>query len=121
MTGAMSRRKGKSGELEASKELTRLLGVQCRRGVQYQGGPDSPDVCGISGLHFEVKRTEKFNAYAALEQAKSDAPEGSVPVVLHRRNGRKWLLIAELDDVPELSSKLYLIQASESEATDKTL
>lgn len=119
--GMMSKRKGAAGEREAVAELNRLFGVACHRGRQYHGGPDSPDIMGFPGVQIEVKRSETFNAYAAMEQAKADAPEGAIPVVLHRRNGRKWLLIAELDDVPELSSKLYLIQASESESTDKTL
>jgi hypothetical protein len=42
--GRMSRQKGKRGEREAAAELGQLLGVDARRGVQYQGGPESPDV-----------------------------------------------------------------------------
>lgn len=109
--GAMSKRKGASGEREAAAELNRLFGVECHRGRQYHGGPDSPDIAGFPGLHIEVKRSQTFNAYAAMEQAKADAPDGVVPVVLHRRNGKKWLLIAELDDMPLLSTVLYLTAA----------
>lgn len=32
-----SRSKGKRGELELSKELQRLFGVDCRRGQQFSG------------------------------------------------------------------------------------
>lgn len=94
--GRMSRNKGKRGEREAAAELGNLLGCASRRGVQYQGGPDSPDVL-LEGLniHVECKRTETLNVYKALEQAKNDAPPGHVPVVWHRRNGRESVLIVE--------------------------
>ena len=49
-----SRNKGKSGELELAHELERLWGVSARRGQQFSGSPDSPDVVtGIPGLHIE--------------------------------------------------------------------
>jgi hypothetical protein len=40
-----------------------------------------------------------------VDQAKSDCG-GKVPVVLHKRNNRKWLLILELDDVPKLAAEI---------------
>jgi Holliday junction resolvase len=56
--GKMSRTKGKVGEREVA-ELLRANGFHAaRRGVQYQGGADSPDVIGLPGFHNEVKRTE---------------------------------------------------------------
>jgi Holliday junction resolvase len=42
--GRKSREKGKRGELELAAELRRLFGIEARRGVQYCGGGDSPDV-----------------------------------------------------------------------------
>lgn len=106
-----SRAKGCRGERDAAKELQRLFGIECRRGVQYQGGPDSPDVCGIAGLHFEVKRVEAFNAYKAMAQAQDDCGD-SVPVVLHKRNRGNWLAVVQLDDLPALVVNLYLLLAS---------
>jgi Holliday junction resolvase len=52
-----SRQKGKRGELEAAKYLRSLGFTSARRGVQYSGGPDSPDVvCDeLPGVHIEVK------------------------------------------------------------------
>ena len=41
-----SRTKGKRGELELAKAL-RLYGYDARRGQQYHGGADSPDVIGL--------------------------------------------------------------------------
>jgi hypothetical protein len=94
--GRMSRQKGKRGEREAAAELGAILGVTARRGVQYQGGPDSPDVVleGVP-IHVEAKRTERLSLWAAIEQAKADAPTGSVPVVWHKANRRESVVIVE--------------------------
>lgn len=101
-----SRSKGKRGELMAAKELQRIFGIECRRGVQFQGGPDSPDVCGIPAVHIEVKNTETFNAYKAMAQAVSDCGTNT-PLVLHKRNRGEWLAIVRLDDLPELATKIF--------------
>ncbi len=103
-----SRDKGARGERELAKEISRLFRVEARRGVQYQGGPDSPDVVAeIPGIHWEAKRTEKLSLYAALDQAIGEAGEGSIPVVAHRRNGKPWLAVVRLDDLPDLVVKLF--------------
>ena len=107
--GAKSRRKGVVGELEAAKELVRLFGCEARRGKQFQGGEDSPDVKhSIAGISVEVKRCEKLSLYAAVEQAEDDAGEDEVPIVLHRRNNKPWLAIVKLDDLPAVATQLYL-------------
>ena len=104
--GRMQRQKGKRGERECAAELNELLGssVNARRGVQYQGGPDSPDVVldGVP-IHVECKRTESLSIYTAMEQAKADAKEGSTPIVWHRRNGKPSLVIVETAKLVELS------------------
>lgn len=106
--GRMSRNKGKVGERELSKELTRLFGVECRRGQQFNG-IDGRDVVGLDGFHIECKRTEALSLYPAIEQAKRDAEENEVPVVFHRRNQKQWLAVVELDRLPELVTQLYLV------------
>lgn len=88
-----SRQKGARGEREWRDQL-RAAGYTARRGQQFAGGTDSPDVicdelCGL--IHFEVKRVESLNLAAAMEQAKRDAV-GKVPVVAHRRNSQPWLV-----------------------------
>ncbi len=105
--GRASRDKGKRGEREAAAELASLLGVTGRRGVQYHGGPDSPDVVldGVA-IHVEAKRTERLSLYAAVEQATSDAPAGSVPVVWHRANGRDSVVIVSTARLVELSREV---------------
>ena len=97
-----SRDKGKRGELELSHFLTDH-GHPARRGQQFSGGPESPDViCKSLPFHIEVKRTESLSLYPAMQQAVNDAGEGSVPLVAHRRNKREWLAILRLDDLLEL-------------------
>ena len=39
-----SRAKGQRGELEFASELRKLFGISARRGVQFRGGADSPDI-----------------------------------------------------------------------------
>lgn len=109
--GAKSRRKGKLGELEAAAEIRRLFRTVARRGRQYQGSDQSPDVLtDIEGVHLEVKRVEALRLYAALEQAAADAGE-KIPVVLHRANKKPWVAIVRLDDLPQLAVQLYLTLA----------
>lgn len=95
--GRMSRNKGKTGE----RELANILkehGYDARRGVQYCGANGDADVVGLPGIHIEVKRTETLSLYTALEQAESDAREGEIPVVFHRRNRKRWVVIMELEN-----------------------
>lgn len=106
--GLRSRNKGKRGEREAAAELTRLFNVEARRGRQFQGSDNSPDIIvDIPDLHFEVKRCEGFRLYDALAQAAKDAG-GNVPIVLHRQNQKPWVAIVQLDDLPRLAVQLYL-------------
>jgi len=117
--GRFSRNKGKVGERELAHELTRVLGVSARRGVQFRGSPDSPDVIAdIPGIHIECKRTERFRLYEALEQAIEDAG-ANVPVVLHRQNRQPWVAVIRLDDLPTLIQKLSPIN-NQSNTTDTT-
>ena len=104
--GAKSRNKGARGEVELAKELTRVLGVGARRGRQFCGSPDSPDVLvDAPDLHVECKRVERFDAYKALDQATRDAG-AKVPIVAHRRNRREWIIVCRLDDLPRLAAVL---------------
>ena len=96
-----SRAKGCRGEREAAKAWATVMGGQARRGQQFAGGNDSPDVVSsYPGIHLEVKRCERGNPYEWLAQARRDGA-GKCPVVLHRRNNQPWLLIMELRDAPD--------------------
>ena len=87
-----SREKGKRGERQWRDEL-RAQGFQARRGQQFSGSPDSPDVVceQLRWIHFEVKAVEKLNVQYAMEQAQRDC-EGKVPIVAHKRSFRTWLV-----------------------------
>ena len=101
-----SRAKGQRGELELAAELQRLFGVNARRGQQYSGGADSPDVItDFDGVHFEVKRTERLSLYPAMQQAVNDAGK-KIPVVCHRQNREEWLVVVRLTDLPKLASAI---------------
>jgi hypothetical protein len=103
--GRMQREKGKRGERECAAALDAAIGgdTGARRGVQYAGGNESPDVRIDLPLHVEVKRCEALQLYAALDQAKRDAPEGVPAIVCHRRNGRKWVAILEIDSLADVA------------------
>lgn len=107
-----SRQKGKRGELEAVG-LLKSHGFSARRGVQYQGGTDSPDIVSsdLPNVHFEVKRVQAGNLYKWMEQAEHDAGEGKMPVVLHKRNGLIWMAIMSADDYLKLLRRLENAEA----------
>lgn len=91
-----SRDKGKRGELEFAAWL-RERGVEARRGIQFRGGADSPDVVSdLSAVHWEVKRVERGSFYSWLAQAQRDAGS-KLPVVAHRRNRGDWIAILPLE------------------------
>src|SRR5215470_17399015 len=110
-----SREKGKRGERQWRDEL-RANGYAARRGQQFCGSAESPDVVcdSLPWIHFEVKAVERLNIEEAMEQARRDARQcrveseecridsggmedrgsriAKVPVVAHRRSFRAWLV-----------------------------
>lgn len=96
-----SRQKGARGEREVAKIL-REHGYDARRGQQYSGANGDADVVGIPGIHIEVKRTESFRMYEALQQAVRDARGGEKPVVVHRKNDFPWVAVMDLEDFLQL-------------------
>lgn len=96
-----SRAKGKAGELELSRVL-REHGYDTRRGQQYCGANGDADVIGLPYVHIECKRVEKLNLAAAMAQARSDAIEGEIPCVMHRKNYEDWKVTMTLADWIEL-------------------
>lgn len=98
-----SKQKGNRGEREAAEALRKHLGIECRRGQQFCGTPDSPDlVHSLPGTHFEVKRTERLNLREATKQAEAECG-GKVPIVLHRWNHGEWFTIVPLERLDELA------------------
>ena len=104
--GARSKRKGSEGEREFL-QLLKSAGIEAKRNDQmFIGGVDNPDISARIGgraFHFEVKRTERFRLYDAVEQAQSDANGHRVPVVAHRMNRRPWVVVLSLEDFLKLT------------------
>lgn len=92
-----SRTKGASGERELASFL-REHGIEARRGQQFAGGGESPDIVSdLRSIHIECKRTEAGNPYNWMAQAERDAGT-KIPIVAHRRSNKQWLAIMNLDD-----------------------
>lgn len=97
-----SNQKGKRGEREFAEYL-RKRGYDARRGQQFSGGGDSPDVVhSVPHIHIEVKRVEALKLWPSLEQADEDSPDEKFPVVAHRPNKREWIVVMYADDFFDL-------------------
>ena len=99
--------KGKRGEREIAA-LFRAHGFQARRGRQYKGGPDSPDIeHDIPGLYVEVKFREQVSIFAALEWASRDAgSEGDAPAVFIRKKRKPWVVVMDADDFLDIMEEI---------------
>jgi hypothetical protein len=102
-----SKRKGKAGELEFSAFL-RERGFAARRGQQFAGGANSPDIMhDLPGnIHIECKRCGSGSLYAWLKQAINDAGVDKTPVVMHRRNNQEWVAILRAADLLTLIGRI---------------
>lgn len=101
-----SRAKGCRFEREV-RDIFRDAGFEARRGQQFSGGSDSPDVI-IPDLHdeyhVEAKFVEALNIYKAMAQAIQDA-EGKIPLVFHKKSHQGVLVTMLVDDFMELLVK----------------
>ena len=80
----------------------RSHGYDARRGVQYAGGTESPDVVGLPGVHIECKWVQNLNIHKAYEQAVRDAGGKAIPAVFHKRNGEPFMVTLSLNDFMEI-------------------
>lgn len=94
-----SKAKGSAGERELCMWLTAHSYPARRNEQRYIGGKGNADVVaeGLERFHFEVKRVERLNVPAAMQQAERDA-DGRIPAVVHRRNRAPWLITMHLED-----------------------
>ena len=97
-----SRRKGAVGEREIAKYLREHGFAEARRGQQFKGGADSPDVTGLTGFHIEVKRCQRLDLQSAMSQSIRDSAQDEIPIVVHRRNNDYWKVTMRLDDFMEV-------------------
>ena len=93
-----SREKGKRGE-RLWRDFLKSYGYTARRGQQFSGGDDSPDVICEElddTIHFEGKFVEKLNIHDAMTQAKRDGGN-KIAVVAHKRSRGEWLVTMEAE------------------------
>lgn len=103
-----SRRKGKTGELEAAAKLRELFGWRAQRSQQHAGTEESADlkVANTPGLWIECKRVQRLNVPDTMRIAVSQCGR-KTPVLLHRRDREDWLLTIYLADLPRLCHAYY--------------
>lgn len=118
--GKLSKNKGKVGERETAA-LLRSYGFGARRGQQFAGGGDSPDVVhDMEGFHIEVKRTEQFGLWAALDQATRDMKPGETPLIFHRKNNRPWVVVLPAADFLALCRDYVFEKENADASSDAT-
>ena len=99
--GKLSRNKGKRYERELANYLSDN-GFPSRRGQQFSGGGDSPDVISEEfPFHIEAKRTERLMLYDAMTQSIRDAG-AKPPCVIHRKNNSESMFTCRLSDLVKL-------------------
>jgi Holliday junction resolvase len=112
-----SREKGKRGEREWAECLRSMGFKNARRGQQFSGSPESPDVVGgIPMTHAEVKRVQALNISVAMGQAARDAGSQEIPYVAHRRNGEEWLVTVKAKDLIRLAKQIVNHQCGTSDS-----
>lgn len=119
-----SRRKGKTGELEAAEILRTLFGWTTRRTQQYSGTSDTADlrVEQTPSLFWEIKRVCRLNVPKAMRTAASQCGR-RVPVLMHRPDRSDWLITIRVQDLPQLCHAFESAQAESVAAAalpDKT-
>jgi len=114
-----SRAKGARAERNLANTF-KEAGFPARRGQQFSGGPDSPDVIlepPFDWFHVEAKWVEALRLNAARDQSMRDCGP-RIPTVCDRRNNVPWWIQMPLDDWcvilrycdPDALRKYYLDQ-----------
>jgi len=110
--GAMARNKGARGERFVANFLREALGTYTRRGQQFKGTPDSPDVVGLPGIHIESKFVESLNLQKAFSQAESESGD-NIPVVFHKKNHKPLMITLKAENMVEFCAiirSIYLLK-----------
>lgn len=96
--GGRSRRKGARGERDFIARHLAPYWPGAKRNLD-QFGDDKRDVVRVAGAHFQIKRQERLNIWAALEQAAREATGADVPIVAFRRNRSDWYCALRAEDL----------------------
>lgn len=92
----MSRRERDKG-VRGEREVLELLE---RHGFAVRGLEGSGDHLALGHgvvLHVETKRQEVARPWHWYEQASSEAPNGTIPLVAFRRSRSPWLALVDLE------------------------
>ena len=93
-----SREKGKRYEHHIASLFRSEGFYDARRSQQFCGANGDADVVGVRGLHIECKAREQMQLYDWVSQAKSEAKNGDLPVVIHKKNYCADLVTMEFTD-----------------------
>lgn len=98
MSGKSSQRKGRTAERELA-EVLQGYGFAAEPGRALNYGTEA-DVSGLPGLHLEVKRCERLQLPAWIEQAERDAKrfDDGAPAVIFWQSRQPWRVCMRLDD-----------------------
>jgi len=89
-----SRAKGARGEREFIARYLTPFWPEAKRNLD-QFSDDKRDVAKVAGVHFQIKRTERLELWAAIRQAEQEAMGSDVPVVAFRRNRSGWYCVLD--------------------------
>jgi hypothetical protein len=84
-----SRAKGARGEREFIARHLVPYWPEAKRNLD-QFGEDKRDCIRVGGVHWQIKRTERLQLWAGLQQAEREAIGGDLPVLAFRRNRSLW-------------------------------
>ena len=103
---ASQRNKGARGELEIVELLT-TAGWPAVRGFASGGGQGGGGdiVGGPEGWSIEVKRTNRWQPWQAIDQASEACNEGQRPLVFTRPDRREWHCFLKATDLIDLLVK----------------
>jgi hypothetical protein len=98
MSPLNSRQKGKKAEQEFINKHLRPYWPEAARNID-QFRDDKRDVLAVNGVHWQIKRVESLNIWAALAQAEAESSPLDIPVVAFRRNLGKWYAALPADEL----------------------
>lgn len=98
--------KGRRAERDAAKLIGSTLGPlsSARRGRQYKGTEDSPDIAdALPGFNVEVKWREKVRLFAWWNKHLGECG-GERPALMLTKNREPWLFVIRPEDIPHLAA-----------------
>jgi hypothetical protein len=83
-----------------------MPGAEVRRGFQYRGGEEAPDVeCPIWWI--ECKHGKRPSIRNALDQARGDCPKGRMPIAVVKDDRVPPTVTLDLDDFLEVIAEWW--------------